>query len=208
MNTIKTWLPVFPGFYNTEWEPDSQLSEHCREEGIKDFKWWDHFDNGAYMLECVKACAEVLEKWLPEESGVRAIRVENVVSPKEYNFANDAANIEIDIEPLVFSAWCRDYIGQNAAQWEAWLLARYKSRDGFMSFYPHTPEEWEQDTEHFTLFDAEPDAARSRRIFPQHWPAAVLNFYFHNEREDARFELYEDASSNVYAPQFLAVPTV
>lgn len=205
--TIKTWLPVFPGFYNTCWEPDSKLAEHCREEGHPDFKWWDNFDNGAYMLECVKLCAEVLHNWLPKESGVKAIRVENVVSPEEYNFENDAANIALDINPAQFTRWIRSYIKANSESWSAYLLARYKSRDGFMSFYPHEADEWEAMTQNFTLFDADKDASnRMARVFPEHWAAAFLNFYYHNEREDAGFSLYEECSSYIYAPQFLTMP--
>lgn len=49
LTKVPTWLPVFSGFYNTIWEPDSNITEQLREDGLEDFQWYDHWDNQGWQ---------------------------------------------------------------------------------------------------------------------------------------------------------------
>jgi hypothetical protein len=217
MSTIKieTWLPVFPGFYGTLWAPDSDLSEYVRQQ-ISDgeipegFEWWKdkNFDGRAYELAVAKVCAEAIKEFLPDEAGIEAIEFEAVFSPREYNFTNDSIDIGVTVDADNFATWIRAYLAAHDGDWRAYLLRHYKSRDGFISFYNHTPEDWAQATENYSLLVLPEDKGHlnSTRRFFNHFVGALLNFWFYTEFNNPEEKLYYRTCDFVSPAQFLNTP--
>lgn len=154
MTTIETWLPVFPGFYSTIFEANiedelyHQNSE--RDTNLPKIDYDDiDFQYKDYETEVVKQCCSFLENELGEF--VTSIKFQNVVSPKEYNFANDSGNIEVGLTKKNIKS-IRNYIYSHREQYEEWLKKKYTSYDGFLSWYDNNFDGWKQYTDDFTDF--------------------------------------------------------
>jgi len=154
--TTDTYCPIFPGFYETEFDVsddavDSQLSseEEFRERypELSSLTWdyivekfWESVDYAGARLEIAKACVASLPKLYP--GIVISAEFQELRSPREYNFANDAINCRLVLD----TDKIREILAENLAEWDAWLGERYTDRSGFISFYPNTAEKWEGDT--------------------------------------------------------------
>lgn len=176
VKTIESWLPGFNGFYGS-WYENSEDKSHealriLEEIGLNFEPFLSHSDDifktdwSAYLENCAKAITErtqdVLKVVIP---GLQAIDFQTVKSPKEYNFTNDAINCVFVFSDFpAFSAWLAAMLKENAQLWERYLIDHYKSRDGFISWYSHTPEAWKAETENYMHLDA-------------HRLGACLNFY-------------------------------
>jgi len=152
-----TWLPVFPGFYETLFDGECMyeseidgINEHVLPEElalamIENF----HNSNAAaklwtdYTTSIAHQCVEIIEQELKKLGFIESIKFEKLISPREYNFANDSINVEV-----VFSAdnikRIRNYISKHQSEWQEYLKGTYTSYDGFMSHHSNTPgaEEW------------------------------------------------------------------
>ena len=145
---IPTWLPVFPGFYNTIFEAQfdqelEYLKEHdelpdSADEGDLLYGW----DNGGYERAVVACICDHMPSCFPPEAGILHCRFEKVVSPKEYNFVNDSANVTFEIDMEKFAPWVRQYLEDHAKEWEYCIRRHYRSRDGFCSFYSDDVDDW------------------------------------------------------------------
>lgn len=183
---IATWLPCFSGFYGTIWEPEeTQEMEYVNDErekkGLEPVKWDDiKFDYDDYHLQVVKGIARRLEvDYL--KPFVQSITIEKIVSPREYNFANDSANVIVTLctanEKRILK-----YLSTHEDKWAQWLKDRYTSRSGFMSSYPNYIQEYMQD---------EP-------LAHEHKLGAILDFIARNEANENDSEGIEmDLYSNV-----------
>jgi hypothetical protein len=143
LTRVPTWLPVFSGFCNTVWEIDSNIiivDPPC-EDGLSELEWCRFGDARGYSIALAKKCCEVLQGWLPKESGITDFDFEEIQSPLEYNFYNDAIDIQVTVDLETFLPWIKKFIADNKAAWAEYLL-RYRSRDGFISFYSHDPADW------------------------------------------------------------------
>lgn len=155
---ISTWLPVFPGFYNTLFDSADILERETEEIGnyIKSEKLADcmiknlyisetltHF-NKEYEKSAAKQCVHIIETELKRLNFVNSMEFENIYSPKEYNFINDSINIEV-----YFSAEnihnIKQFISNHYEEWKEYLKGTYTSYDGFISNHANYPEadEWE-----------------------------------------------------------------
>lgn len=137
--TINTWMPVFSGFYSTIWDADESyfLDEHkLTSDDIE-------LDYDSYRNNVVTAFAGVLQNEL--KHFVKSIEVEGLRSPKEYNFTNDA----VDIEVVVYTNRIKKFMDEHEKEF-CQYLERYKSRDGFISYYSHHFMDWKEDTKGFT----------------------------------------------------------
>src|SRR5690606_40790495 len=91
MKTIKSYLPVFNGFYNTWFEPDYaeiNIMEEYENLGFEDFE----FDYKDYRNRVSEACVGAVENQLKDLFDI-SIEFEGVYSPREYNFTNDYINV-------------------------------------------------------------------------------------------------------------------
>lgn len=130
---IKTWLPVFPGFYSTIFEPDEDnVIEHPYTFEDYDFYYGD------YQKDCSIACCEAIQDRLKSAGFNCKIQFEQLRSPREYNFSTDAIDVTIKITPAFITRLqkiCR-------LSTFATYLERYKDSSGFISSYSHYASDW------------------------------------------------------------------
>jgi hypothetical protein len=175
---IETYLPLFSGFYGTFFEPD--YSDYLNEKGLTDEDI--EFNNTDYELDVVKYFAYFVEQNIPF---VKSVKVQNIVSPKYYNFSNDSVNVEIDLNTKELKA----YIKANALELNKYLKENYTSCSGFISRYPNSFEGWKEATNNWTKLE-------------NHYLGSLLNFYLQNE---GIFELsaYYYVEENIYIGEYI-----
>jgi len=148
MKIIKTYLPIFTGFYNTIFEPCNEDSEvddinNLREsEGLKPIGYddcqWDYKD---YFGRVSEQCAEVIESELKGLGLIESIEYENLYSPKEYNFRNDSINIAIELTEDNIKAIGK-YLNENIDPFKVYIKDKYTSCSGFISSYSNNVNDW------------------------------------------------------------------
>lgn len=219
---IETWLPVFPGFYNTLFEADLDQELYCLTKESKELPETADtgdllagWNNGGYELAVVKAICEALttrghNQYFPAEAGIINCQLQKIVSPKEYNFTNDSANVEFEIDMALFATWIRQYLLDNEANWETYLRQHYKSRDGFISYYSYDPEDWRHSIEAMLNgIDLVGDDYRRREVIaPIHLLGTLLQFYLLNEDEETVMKMYYDVGDSVYVSEFINLEEV
>ena len=221
-NTVKiaTWLPVFPGFYNTLFDPDFE-NELCylKDQGelpddADSGDLLEGWDNASYEHAVCKRICECLvnprHKYFPAEAGIVGCELEKIVSPKQYNFSNDSANVTFEIEMEKFAPWIRAYLKSHAKEWEDYLIAHYRSRSGFISYYPHTPDEWQPFID--AMLDGgempETHGWHSRGIPSEHLLGRLLEFYLETEVSEPDLKMYYDVGDCVYVGEFIDLEKV
>lgn len=214
---IPTWLPVFPGFYNTIFDAQfDQELEYLKEQGeLPDdadegdllYGW----DNGGYERAVVACICDHMPSYFPPEAGILHCRFEKVVSPKEYNFVNDSANVTFEIDMAKFGPWVREYLKNNTKDWENCIHHHYRSSAGFCSFYSAYVEDWNRAVEDMltgTESEPEPRIYGREVIGEQHLLGRLLDFILRNEREEPDLRMYYDISDHVYVGEFIDVEKV
>lgn len=132
MKTIKTYLPIFTGFYGSHF-----LEPYMDEEDEgKEIDW------EAYMETLSKSFCDVVEDELSDF--VSMIKFEKLVSPKYYNYANDSINVEIDLYQTKIDA----YLKENEVEFTEYLKNNYTSCDGFISSYSSDIKDWSDWSDH------------------------------------------------------------
>ena len=194
MKTIETFLPVFPGFYNTLFESDdSSVIESYNQENGTNFDYdnfdWDYSD---YYNQTAKNCCKAIEKLLKEKNIVQSIEFQKVVSPQYYNFSNDSINIEInfDLGELV----C--FIANNKSDFDAYIMRNYSSCDGFTSFHSNDGDKWLK-----SLINGDLDK-------PEHKFGAMLDFVCEMliDEKDSQYWLYCELENHGYCePNFTLI---
>ncbi|MGQ4893359.1 MAG: hypothetical protein ACP6IQ_01900 [Candidatus Njordarchaeia archaeon] len=132
-----TWLPIFPGFYETAFKPECILV--CPEmfelgEYPEDFE----FDNPKYKDDVAKTACQAIEKFIKEYLFPCKIEYEKVDSPREYNYRNDSIDI-------VFSCDSEDFIRAiryNYKDVKDAIANEYKSRSGYIPACPSNVEDY------------------------------------------------------------------
>lgn len=162
MKTIKSYLPVFNGFYNTWFDSDNAEESTLYEEELN----YDdvEFDYKDYMNRVAEACVGAVENQLKDLFNI-SIEFENVCSPREYNFTNDSINVEYTLDNLdeIFN-----YLEEYKTEFEEFLKERYTSRSGFSSFWSNDYDVWIEEY----LLDEES---------LEHCLGSVLDFILSNE---------------------------
>lgn len=149
---VDTWLPLFPGFYGTLWEPDH--IEEYELEYINEWRErepfvssepisWDDVDWNwkEYMERVSKDAVLSIQHALKEEGFIESLEFQELRSPREYNFDNDS----IDILAVLTSKNIVNIINaieNNFNDWSKYLKDCYTSCDGFMSFCSNDPADW------------------------------------------------------------------
>ena len=181
--SIQSFLPVFNGFYSTVFEPDEESTIESP------YKYDDYeFDYSEYNQRVSKACVNQIERKLAELGFNIQIVFEALISPREYNFANDSINVLYKLKPSDVKG-INDYLKANVNEFDAYITERYTSRSGFMSWYSNDFQDWFK--EYLTNKD------KLAHVF-----GAVLEFIFANENYTA-FDLYEDICSDCYLDGWL-----
>jgi hypothetical protein len=181
MKTIKTYLPLFSGFYGTIWESDE--SDFCYENDCT----YDDLtvDYDAYNKDVVLGICDFVESNCPF---ITTVKFENICSPREYNFRNDSGNVTITIKPKEL----KSYLKSNKDELDSYLRERYTSRSGFSSYYGNSFEQWKDETNNFTNLE-------------NHYLGSLLQFYFDNE-EITEYDAYE--MNEVYIDSYITIDKV
>ena len=144
---VKSWLPIFPGFYNTIFEYNSEDSDidyfnELRQEkklaGIVEFDNIE-FDYDSYNNDIAKSCCNTLENELSKF--ISKIEFENVSSPREYNFRNDSINCTYTLTNENFNN-IKTFIKNHLKEFEIYLKNTYTNYDGFISFHSNNSNDW------------------------------------------------------------------
>ena len=183
--SIETWCPIFPGFYSTFFECDSEESEiehinELREE--KNFPAIDgdkcDFDYQDYSIQVSKKCVNYLEEQLQDILAERiSLKYDGIHSPREYNFYNDSINITVKLQKNTI-AEIKKYLIDNESNFASYLHDHYTSYDGFFSSHSNEYFVWINEY----LPQIEDNA---------HYLGAILDFILTNE-EITDHTMYED----------------
>ena len=151
---INSWLPVFPGFYNTIFEPNE---EYLIAEGktYDDYNW-NYLE---YYKDVAERCCEALEESF-EEFEIK-IEFQNIHSPKEYNFSNDIINCQYTISQKGINKILK-FLNDHFDLFHQYIKNTYSSRSGFISFYSNDAYTWIEN------FKQEPTH--------KHYIGSILNF--------------------------------
>lgn len=136
---IETYCPLFPGFYNTVFEPceDNEIYSYNQDNdknlSYDDFQW----DYDDYKKRVATAFVEDFEREFQEIMPVE-IKYQSISSPAYYNFSNDSINIEVDLDFPRFM----EIVNKNKENIRKYILENYTSRDGFNSFHSNNVDDW------------------------------------------------------------------
>jgi hypothetical protein len=177
MKTIKseTWLPVFSGYYNTVWSPDETHLLWDSNINFEDIE----VDYESYYKYTAIDIVEAVETAL--SPFVKSITFQKVTAPKYYNFGNDSIDVQVEYYPEQLKKYCAEF----RAELQVYLEDKYTSRDGFISAFSNSVEDWEESTKFFTDFSSESKG--------YHTLGAILDFILYNEdiREEEIFNSVE-----------------
>jgi hypothetical protein len=149
MIKIKTYLPIFNGFYGTFFEADNEENEldhinsEREEKGLTPVSYEDcDWDYKTYREEVVSNCVVEVEDELSNifNGGVKIIN-EGLVSPKFYNFSNDSINVEIELSDDAFLEMMT-LLEENDKEFKKFIKDNYTSCDGFISSHSNIHAEW------------------------------------------------------------------
>jgi hypothetical protein len=159
---IKTFLPLFPGFYETIFQLNTEDFES--ENGV-DFDDLE-IDYKEYEKDVVNDFAGIIESNCPF---IKSVKVEEIISPKYYNYSNDSVNVEIDVNCNQLAKYMRE----NREKLAGYIKKRYSPGPGFIPYYSDDVSDWEIETKGFRSL------AKNG-----HYLGALLDFYFYNESFD------------------------
>lgn len=187
---INTYLPVFTGFYCTVFEPFNEeieieeINDHRVKKGLTTIGYDDcQFNYKEYEKTVSKECVDAVETKLQETIGKGIeIEFEKLVSPKEYNFANDSINVEISLNKEAQQTIVK-ILKDNEQEFKTFIKDRYSSCDGFISSHSKYSEEW---IEAIKTFDND---------LLSHKLGAVLGFILEIVEEYDDSDLYNDLES-------------
>ena len=138
-----TWLPIFKGFYGTDYQNDDSLLYRCFDvsfndliKPIKDFLSYEFHDNIDYNSFNV----DFLKSYCNQLSDDNIIfTYESISSPKEYNFTNDSCNVIVEIKDWNI---IKKFIYDNLDKFTEYIKEKYTSCSGFWSSYPNELDYW------------------------------------------------------------------
>jgi hypothetical protein len=172
--TIETFLPIFPGFYCTLFEPDSELEhevEYLLDEKHVPDGWHPELDFRKYGNAVAEKACDWLHNitgdhrafnanWFDNNTecplGIISVTSQGAISPKFYNYANDSIHCAIELDAKRFASAFNAIIKEYPEEWKQYLHSHYSSSDGYMSHYPNDPLDWKQLTDDFQFTDWTP----------------------------------------------------
>lgn len=178
------------GMYNSEISPDtifdSGIFEQNREEGYIHYDeeyYWDNFDYDKYKKEIVRIASETLSDVILENGIEIKIKVGELYSPKEYNFATDNVDLIVTFNKNKVLKFAKD----NEEVFNGYLHKKYSSYDGFWSLTANNYEDW-----YIDFKDNEERAI-----------AAILCFIFDVNFESYQSSFIEQCYSKLYYSNFV-----
>lgn len=137
IKTIKSYLPVFSGFYNSVFEADEEIVIEYPFD-YDDYK----FDYTEYNKKVSEVCCEAIQTKLSEDFDINlTIEFENLYSPKEYNFSTDSINCTYILKANAKKA-IAEYLKKNIEAFDKFIIENCTSRSGFISFFSNDYNVW------------------------------------------------------------------
>jgi len=142
---VGTWLPVFPGFYQTVFEADNEdseleyINEERRALGKGPIENYDAFDldNETSSVATAKLCCSWVDNELSSMGIVRSVKYEGMVPLRCY-IDNGFINAEIDLNYKKMIA----YLEAHLEEFDEHLKERYTVREGFFPLFHNTSRRW------------------------------------------------------------------
>lgn len=138
MKTIKSYLPIFQGFYGTHFSCECD-SDVCEDEGVlyEEIR----FDYTDYNKRVAEKCVCSVWNFLKLEGYSINIEFEDIYSPRFYNFENDSINCTYSVNEEDFTELV-DYLQIHLEAFRVFLKDKYSSYEGFVSFFSTDPQDW------------------------------------------------------------------
>lgn len=146
---VKSWLPIFSGFYNSIWENESlEITEYdyLAEQGLtndelNEVSSLNCYSTGwaQYRKEIIQSISNEVCSDLIKLNVLKSYTIENLVSPKYYNYSNDSINITYNLTKDNINN-IQNYLINNSEAWSKFLKDNYTSRSGFISSYDNFKE--------------------------------------------------------------------
>jgi hypothetical protein len=156
----ETWLPIFPGFYNTIFEPDETseidyLNEQRVSNGLKAIETGEYDSIGwnyrAFENEVAQDCTNVIGDELIKLGFINSYKFEAIESPKEYNFRNDTVNIGVGYNQKNARNLYK-YVKANFKDFAEHVKEKCSSRSGFISHHSAYAVVWLEETNKLQSF--------------------------------------------------------
>jgi hypothetical protein len=147
---MKTILPFFPGFYNSNFDSyfDLEVEQELEDKNLeyKDIEHRLDYRRGRLMM------AQAIVKVFNKESKLN-LSFKELVSPREYNFTNDKIICEISKEEFLK---CREEVllPENQEFLIEVIRKFFTSRDGFIPFYSNEIEDWTEEKDEYDSVEA------------------------------------------------------
>ena len=183
-------LQSFVGFYDSIWEPDTEIYYECEQTGQEedvDFT----FDYKQYQNDICKAYTEVWELWMQEfiSEDIELEFVE-VVSPRYYNFENDSCRVKIRLTQAAEDAIIAK-IGKHRDQIAKWIKENHTSYYGFSSNLSDDIDQWPS-----RLFNNE-ETFQPAYLFSMLYYIVKAEFIRIGESENLEYEAYGCICENI-----------
>ena len=202
LEKIKTWLPVFQGFYESGLEDDNEMEYHLfddpnNDQMFEDHKKWlldevtEYIDYSGYHEELAKVICKGVCSELASHELIEGYCFEKLTSPKYYNFRNDSIDVEVEVDILKLIDLCEE----QHEEFEEYLKDHYTSYDGFSSHYSNDANDWSG------LLDDRTDGLIMNNT--DHCIGALLDFLLHGDNAGCYMDLLYDAVSEVYIGEYI-----
>ena len=183
-------LQSFVGFYDSIWEPDTEIYYECERTGQEedvDFT----FDYSEYRVDICKAYTEIWELWMQEfiSEDIELEFVE-VVSPRYYNFENDSCRVKIRLTQAAEDAIIAK-IGKHRDQIAKWIKENHTSNEGFSSNLSDDIDQWPS-----RLFNNE-ETFQPAYLFSMLYYIVKAEFIRIGESENLEYEAYGCICENI-----------
>ena len=138
---MKTTLPCFNGFYGSLFESiiDNSVDDYleCNEVEYDDCD----FNYDEIRTEIATDYSKYVSDQLNELEIKNTIKFIAIDSPRTYNFENDEIVIELEINIVDVLLKLYNYLDE----FRDYILQRFTSRDGFISFVSNNSHDWLRD---------------------------------------------------------------
>lgn len=175
-------LQSFAGFYDTIWEPDTEIYYECERTGHEedvDFT----FDYKQYQNDICEAYTEVWELWMQEFiSDDIELEFQEVVSPQYYTaWDTDRCRVKIRLTQVAEDAIIAK-IGKHRDQITKWIKENHTSYDGFSSNLSNDIDQWPS-----RLFDSD-ETYQPAYLFCMLYYIVKAEYMATGETEDLEYE--------------------
>ena len=130
-------MPIIqPGLYGTNLD---YLLCDVAEEYTSDFKNQLCFEATSIMNEIFS------EDWFVDKFGNYVVSNANLYSPQFYNYTNDRIDFDLEIEKpeLLIEKYYETFEPWDYEEFFKWTKKNYGSYDGFISFFPYKPNDFD-----------------------------------------------------------------